>query len=99
MKTNTDLTLLAAAFAVDHQMAQDVCRLLTEGHITEPNARMMLKLVRDGHLRAAHPCTQPHYWWWSAPTYNPTWTSGTITLRNNTDNLTMLANTVMENAA
>lgn len=57
-----DLELLSAACSRDPEMTKQVSRMLTEKHIGEPEARKMLALVRDGHLRSEYAfCTQRHY--------------------------------------
>src|SRR4051812_27459766 len=54
-KAETHFALLAAAFTADEQMARQVCSLLANRHIDEPEAKMMLALVGDGLLK-----TSPH---------------------------------------
>ncbi len=50
-KQATDFALMAGAFASDARMAQQVCKLLADGDVTEAIARKLLKLVGDGKIR------------------------------------------------
>lgn len=83
MTAATDFTLMAGAFATDHKMATQVCRLLANGNVNEATARKMLRLVGDRKLASETP-TCSHWNYWTYPQWqNPvvyggtTWTANT----------------------
>ena len=85
-KQDTDFALLAGAFATDQHMATQVSKLLADGDVSEAQARVMLRLVRDGKLKGESQCNHwwPYNYWYATPAPRRQWepwcnTSGTIT--------------------
>ncbi len=61
-----DFALIAGAMARNQQMAEQVCRLIEGGEVTEAEGRKMLKLIGEGKLSSPS-CSH----WWPFPITYP----------------------------
>lgn len=95
-KYTTDFALMASAFSKDHKMATQICRLLTDGDVTDAIARKMLKLVIDGKLASEiDRCVHWHYSY--STTYYPSFTLPSWYSSATGDLVSMAQNILSEN--